>query len=253
MKCRAATVPIVLLLVLLAVSFGPLRFDSAVSAASHRIYLPLLTRSPAAPPPNCAHAPQLIAPSDGSTLDTLIPVFEWDAGDSASATELHLEVCHNHDCTDFEYRARASHWAHGRWGHQPVENLQSATTYYWRAYLMCGEAQGPYSAMWSFTTGSGGDTLPAPQLVSPADGSALPGQEVTVEWTPVTGAVGYQINLVHGGFHEGKFTTETSWILDELEANSSYEWWVVGRNDYAWGDESAHWTFTTGVATQVGQ
>ena len=31
-----------------------------------------------------------------------------------------------------------------------------------------------------------------------------------------------------------------------LSPNTTYEWWVQARNDYAWGDDSAHWTFTTG-------
>ena len=47
------------------------------------------------------------------------------------------------------------------------------------------------------------------------------------------------------------YTTERHCVLRGLQANTDYEWWVAARNDYAWGDESTHWTFTTGMATQV--
>jgi len=245
-KSRLAMVSIVLSLVFLAMLVAPLRSNPAVSAASHRVYLPVVARPLGAPPPDCGPAPQLIAPADGSTLDTLLPRFEWDSGDDRSATEFRLQVCVDRACTDFEYQARSSGWAHGRWEHRPVRNLQPATTFYWRTYLMCGEVRGPSSPVWSFTTGSGGDMLPGPQLVSPADGSTLPGAEVTMEWTPVPGAVEYQINYVDGELHAATFGAEASCVLSDLQANAEYEWWVVARNDYAWGDESEHRTFTTG-------
>jgi len=239
-------VSIVLCLVFLATLVAPLRSNPAVLAASHRIYLPVLIRPSSPPLPECTLAPQLIAPADGSSLHTLLPRFEWDSGDDPSATEFRLQVCFDRACTDFEYRARSSGWAHGRWEHQPVLNLQPATTFYWRTCLTCGEVQGPYSPVWSFTTGSGGEILPGPHLISPADGSALPGREVNVEWSALPGAEEYQLNYTDGELHAATFTTDVCWVLDDLQADTEYEWWVVARNDYAWGEESEHRTFTTG-------
>ena len=244
-------VSIVLCLVFLATLVAPLRSNPAVLAASHRIYLPVLIRPSSPPLPECTLAPQLIAPANGSSLHTLLPRFEWDSGDDPSATEFRLQVCFDRACTDFDYRARSSGWAHGRWEHRPVSNLQPATTYYWRAYLLCGEVQGPYSPVWSFTTGSGGAILPGPQLLTPADGSALPDREATLEWTAVQGAEEYQANYIDGGRHAATHVTESPAMLSELQANTEYEWYVLARNDYAWGDESEHRTFTTGPATQA--
>jgi hypothetical protein len=245
-KSRLAMLGIVLCLVFLAMWVAPLRSSPAMSAASRRIYLPLLTRSSGPPPAECTLAPQLIAPVNGSTLDTLLPRFEWDSGDDPSATEFWLQVCFDHACTDFEYRARSSNWAHGRWEHRPVLNLQPATTFYWRAYLTCGQVRGPYSAVWSFTTGSGGEILSGPHLISPADGSTVPGWEVNVEWSALAGAEEYQLNYTDGELHAATFTTDVCWVLDDLQADTEYEWWVVARNDYAWGEESEHWRFSTG-------
>jgi len=250
MKARFATVRVVLWLVLLAALAVPLAHYPTLLAASQRIYLPILIRPPVAPPTDCALAPQLIAPVDGSTLDTLLPLFEYDAGDNPNATELRVEVCYDRDFTEWQHSISSWGRARGRWEHRPSHNFPPATTFYWRAYLLCGEVQGPYSAVWSFTTGSGGEFLPGPQLVSPADGSTLPGLEVTLEWAPVPGAVEYQVNRVDAELNWVTYTTETRCALSALQPDTHYEWYILARNDYAWGEESEHRTFTTGPATQ---
>lgn len=126
-------------------------------------------------------------------------------------------------------------------------NFQPATTYYWRAWLLCGEIAGPYSEVWSFTTGSGGTILPAPTLIAPANGSTLPSLSVTLQWSAVDGAVEYLVHWRKAG--EGGYTY--SWVTDTqkeirwLEPQTSYEWWISARNDYAIGNDSETWQFTT--------
>jgi hypothetical protein len=48
---------------------------------------------------------------------------------------------------------------------------------------------------------------------------------------------------------EGGYTysweTDTQREISGLEANTTYEWWVSARNDYAIGDDSETWQFTT--------
>jgi hypothetical protein len=225
-------------------------------SAIPRAYLPFvaknrsfasLTPSPThTPVPGCSTAPVLIAPADGSTLDTLIPVFQADSGTNPNATDLQLEACLDRGFTDCPYRMHSESRARGIWQHRPVLNLAPATTHYWRAYLMCGTTRGPHSEVWSFTTGSGGRILPGPDLVSPADGATLAGVTVSLEWSPVSGAVQYQANYQDGGWWYTSLETGTKSMVDELLANTSYEWWVQARNDYAWGAESPHWQFSTG-------
>ena len=113
---------------------------------------------------------------------------------------------------------------------------------------MCGETQGPDSEMWSFTAGSGGTMLPGPSLLSPASGSTLAGTTVTPQWSSVSGAAEY---VVYDKADRTSWRTVngTQITINWLDPHTTYEWWVKARNDYAWGAESIHWTFTTGASS----
>ena len=132
-----------------------------------------------------------------------------------------------------------------------AQNFDPATTYYWRALLECGEGiQGPYSEVWAFTTGSGGIVLPAPNLITPANGTTIPATSATLQWSSVSGAVEYRVHWrktgTGGGTHQKTPYTQTT--ITGLSPNTTYEWWSAARSDYAWSNESAHWTFTTGAS-----
>jgi hypothetical protein len=126
-------------------------------------------------------------------------------------------------------------------------NLDPDTAYYWRAGLMCDDTEGPYSDVWSFTTGSGGTILSAPTLIAPANGSTPPSLPVTLQWSAVDGTVEYLVHWrkVGEGGYGYSWETETQRELSWLDANTSYEWWVSARNDYAIGEDSETWQFTT--------
>ena len=51
-----------------------------------------------------------------------------------------------------------------------------------------------------------------------------------------------------GGYSRMKETETTQIILSYLDPDTTYEWWVEARNGYAWGEDSAHWRFTTGAS-----
>jgi len=212
-----------------------------VGPADSVVYLPAVFNGYGAPP----GVPLLISPANGSTLDTLIPIFRWDAGSDPDATGLGLHGAEDPDFTQIFF---SSGGAAGGLGETwfPA-NFPPATTYYWRAWLRYGETDGPYSQVWSFTTGSGGIILPAPTLIAPANASVLPSLSVTLQWSGVAGAVGYMVSWQRVG--SGTFTvervTEAQIDITGLRANNTYDWWVSARNDYAFGDESEHWQFTT--------
>jgi len=201
----------------------------------------------------CATAPTLLGPADGSQLDTLLPLFEWDAGQDLLATHLWLEASEDITFARGFYALRTTR-PRGRYQWLPSSNFEPATRYYWRAWLMCGEAQGPYSTAWSFTTGSGGTLPPAPDLVAPPDGSSVP-MPVTLEWLELPGAVQYKVSWAKAG----DTTTWWSWSDDleyevtRLDPGTEYEWWVRARNDYGLGPESPRWGFTTAAARGPGQ
>ena len=138
---------------------------------------------------SCTAVPALISPPHGDSLNTLVPLFQWDSGNDPYATKLILEAAQDPDFTQdvssfsSSYRTTGTHEYRFGW------NFYPGTTYYWRAWLTCGEIKGPYSDVWSFTTGSGGAILPAPALSAPADGSALSSLPVTLRWSAVGGAL----------------------------------------------------------------
>jgi hypothetical protein len=216
--------------------------SSHASVSAFATYLPAVLRGY----PGCATIPTLIAPVNGSTLSTITPLYQWDDGSSPFATSVRLELARNAAFTDMGPSLRTQ--VHGSSEHRFSTNLSPATTYYWRVYLICGTMKSPYSPVWSFTTGSGGTVLPAPVLVAPADGSALPGTTATVEWLPVPGVVEYLLHrreVGEGGYnYEWLSATQRTWSW--LDSNTNYEWWVSARNDYAIGTDSEMWQFITG-------
>jgi hypothetical protein len=213
------------------------------SASPSTVYLPAVFRGN----PGCTTKPTLISPPNGSNLSTLSPLYMWDDGSNPAATASRLEIARDAAFTDVGASLRAG--IHGQWEFRFSVNLSPSTTYYWRAFLECGSMRGPYSDVWSFTTGSGGIVLPAPALVAPADGATVPSRMVTLQWSPVPGTVDYLVR-----WHKVSETGYTyAWIqgtqmAEYLSASTTYEWWVSARSDYAIGPDSETWQFTTPAA-----
>lgn len=210
--------------------------------AAFTTYLPAIFKGYGA----CSTIPTLLSPANGSNLNTIAPLFRWDNGNNPSATTLRLQVAKDSGFT----QSVRSLWSGGTSGVSEfrfTSNLDPATTYYWRAWLMCNDTQGPYSEVWSFTTGSDGTILAAPMLTAPANGSTLPSLPVTLQWSTVDGTVEYLLRWrkVGQGGYTYSWQTETQREFSWLEANTSYEWWVSARNDYAIGENSETWQFTT--------
>lgn len=233
--------------------------EESVAAQTSWVYLPSVLKNAPLPPvtptptatpvPGCSTVPTLIGPANESNLDTLIPLFQWDSGNNPNATEFELKVYADSACTFPVYGLSSRFDARGERQWRINLNLDPATIYYWRAHLMCGSTKGPYSETWSFTTGSGGVILPGPSLLSPANGSALVGTTANLRWASVSGADEYWVWYSGGGWDRGRLVQDTEMELSStLDSDTTYEWWVQARNDYALGTESAHWQFTTGMS-----
>ncbi len=204
-------------------------------------YLPAIFKEPAF----CSTIPTLIDPANASNLNTIIPQFTWDLGNGPDGTLSRMQISRDSDFT----QVRWDMYGGSTTGLEVIriwENLEPGITYYWRTWLMCGDTQGPYSEVWSFTTASSGEILPAPTLIAPANGSTVTSGVVTLQWEPVPGAVDY---LVHWK-KVGGYGSMVSWVNDTqrdiyIENNSTYQWSVEARNDYALGVESEAWQFVT--------
>ena len=206
-------------------------------------YLPILLKDFTP----CVTIPTLISPANGDDINTLIPLFSWNNGHDPNATESVIQLAEDYDFKVDSW-STYSYYLPGVYEIQFPWNLKPGTTYYWRAWLNCKNIRGPYSEIWSFTTSSTGTILPAPQLISPANGSTVPSTHVTLKWSLVPEAIGYGVYWIKLGQPVTYImqVSSTQAIID-LASNSTYQWWVRAINDYALGDESETRQFNTPV------
>ncbi len=185
----------------------------------------------------------LYSPADNSSLDTLVPLFTWEPTNDPRATRLHMNVA-----TDPLFSNTYTGLSAGtsKIEHRYSSNFAPATTYYWRVWLECEAGPGPYSEVRSFTAGSGGVLLPAPVLIAPLNGSAVTSTQVTLQWSPVAGAVEYLMSWRPVGETYRIISTITdTQKTASFSPGTTHEWWITARNDYAFGAESDYWRFTT--------
>jgi hypothetical protein len=86
---------------------------------------------------------------------------------------------------------------------------------------MCGSTWGPSSQAWSLTTGSGGVRLPSPTLISPPNGAVLNTNTPMLEWSPVSGAINYQVHIYGSGLTRILSPTTTQLTPSSLTANTT--------------------------------
>ncbi len=196
----------------------------------------------------CSAAPTLISPSNGLSLPTIAPEFRWDSGDNPRATLFRLRVSQDPEFERWD-RGLASWSAQGEGAFRFHENFEPDTTYYWRARLLCGELEGPYSEIWSFRTGVEGDLPPTPTLTTPLSGTATSSPSVTLRWLHIYFAREYLVRYREVGVDAyGWVWTEDLQLALTLDGDTTYEWWVAARNDYGIGPDSEMWRFTTPAA-----
>lgn len=223
---------------------GPLAVPTEASEESSSptfsIYLPAIFK-----PLTCNSKPTLISPTNGSSLTTLIPLFTLDPTGNPDATLVGIQISQDPAFSTNLLTIYAGIY-------NPLElrwhsNFDPATNYYWRAWHLCGNVNGPYTNVWTFTTGSGGTILPAPSLISPNDGVTLPTLPQTFQWSNISGGIEYSIHFSEVGSFTSLiiFTPNTQIDFGFFDPDTEYEWWVSARNDYAWGADSSHWVFTT--------
>lgn len=123
--------------------------------------------------------------------------------------------------------------------------LRGGTRYAWQVRARSGSLRAAWSTVGTFTT-----AMAIPQLTAPADQARGLGQAVTLTWTAVTDALGYDVEVSPGtlqGENPGVISRVEglSFALTRLPEGQSYVWRVrsVGRDAVsAWSEPR---TFTT--------
>lgn len=130
-----------------------------------------------------------------------------------------------------------------------LRSLVLATRYEWSVTAVGRYGPGLSSAIRSFRTAAI-TVLSAPDLVSPADGSAWTDTtNVILEWTAVQRAAYYQLQVWSENMNNPEVNIyghpETSYRMVSLEPGTTYRWRVIGLNDDASGTWSEVGSFTT--------
>jgi predicted outer membrane repeat protein len=126
--------------------------------------------------------------------------------------------------------------------------LDPGRTYYWRVKTKdaCG-TYGEYSGCWHFTRS--GETLAAPALLSPPDGSLIEQTSGTLDWSDVGGAAGYRVRIGTSCGSGTVYTIDspTSQCAYSGLANQTIYYWQVATKDNCgqWGGYSACFYFRT--------
>jgi hypothetical protein len=231
-----------LLSVLIVILLGIPQPAIAQTPSSTFIYLPVVFNGNFSPP-------ILISPANGAHLDTLIPTFVVDTSSSyPPGSSLCLALDTHPDpapCWLYSGVSGAQYSFHF-W-----DNLLPNQVYYWKVGINT-EGGNPenaqvWSAEYSFVTGSSGTILSAPVPVSPANGSTVASNGLSLTWNAVPGAVEYAvfIGVLNSYSRTVYFSNSPQVQLPDLSPNTQYQWYVQARNSYAWGTASPTWNFTT--------
>ncbi|MFW6042714.1 MAG: hypothetical protein ACOC9C_03445 [Chloroflexota bacterium] len=240
----ALTTILLAVFTLLALS---IRQGAAAGSEDGIVYLPAVLKPV---PPPCSTAPTLLSPISGSNLDTIYPIFRFDAGEDQQANWIAF-ILDDDPALGSPTTQLFVRYPTGEKTVTLMNNLEPATTYYWQTWLLCGEPgepaaeTGPRSELGTFTTGNGGVIPEIPTLLAPENGETvtITDERVTLQWDAVLGAQDYWLIVTPEdscGQHIWTAGTERTVFVDE---GVTYSWSVQARSDYALGERSERWEF----------
>ena len=183
-------------------------------------------------------APGLSSPSNGSTTDDSTPFFDW--GTVSGATSYRIQVDNNSSFSSLEIDQTTSSSSY-----TPSSAL-SDDTYYWRVRASNSCGSGSWSASWSVTTTCPVPTTPS--LSSPSNGSTTCDTTPYFDWSSVSGATSYHIQVDNN-------SNFSSPVIDTTTSNSNYTpgsalspgtyyWRVRASNSCGDGSRSSSRNFT---------
>ena len=188
--------------------------------------------------PPAPSAPVLASPADGATNQPLSPTLSWNA--SSGATTYRLQAS-----TDSAFGTTVFDDANLSGTSRQLNSLDNSTTYYWHVWARSTWGTSPYSGTRRFTT-----LLPAPTLISPANGATNQPTTLALSWNAPAGATSYRVqastdSLFSAIVFDDSAVTGTSRQLSSLIGSTLYYWHVQARNTVATSAYSATRRFTT--------
>jgi hypothetical protein len=186
-------------------------------------------------------SPSLIAPANGATGVASNPLMQWSSVSNAASYNVQISTTSGFTNIIYDQSSATTNLT------VPAGVLVVSTQYYWRVRAVNVSGAGAFSSSFSFTTAA--TTLPAPALISPADGSLGVILTPNMQWQSVTGATSYNIQLATDvNFNNIIYSsnpTGTSHTIPagNLALNTLYFWRVRGNNASGFGGFSSTWNF----------
>ena len=191
-------------------------------------------------------APALTSPASGGNAAGTSVTFSWQA--AQGATDYNLKVFSSTGAVTFDQ------WLGNVTSRTVTGFANQGQSQSWSVTARNAAGTGPASAQWSFTNGTATPSVPpAPVLVSPANGSTVPGTSITFQWNASPGATQYVFRQwrQNGTLNvERQVGNVTSYTMSGF-SNSGYtnSWSVTALNAAGQGTSSEKWTFKNGPVT----
>ncbi len=183
--------------------------------------------------------PTLVSPVNAGTGLTLPLAVDW--GDVATATSYLLQIDDN---SDFSSPILSQNTGVSSYS---ATSLTPGVLLYWRVRAQNGCGSGSWSVSRTFTIAC---SLPGvPTLVSPSSGATGVGQPVSFDWSDISGATLYQIQVDNNS--DFSSTNVNQQVVSSvhsaagLNSGTLYYWRTRAQNICGWGSWSANRTFTT--------
>jgi hypothetical protein len=191
-------------------------------------------------------APLLLTPPDGATGVAINGVtFDWNSVAGAQSYRIQISLSSNFGTTFVnQSTGSTSQYTHNS------PNFAYNTTYYWRVNATNSGGTGQWSTVWHFTTIIAAP--PAPVLISPLNGATNVSLTPTMDWTDVSGATAYQLQIsTSSSFSSFVLNVEVPQVSQYtvpsgvLQGYTLYYWRVASKNSGGQGAFSSSWSFTT--------
>jgi hypothetical protein len=195
-------------------------------------------------PIGALHAPVLISPVAGASVDGSMVSFQWGAVTGASRYQ--LEIRRVSDNTIFVAADLGNVTSTAQYTF-----LNDGAQYRWRVRGGSSTQWGAWSVYRQFTNGpTSGVALPAPTLTTPQADANVSGTEISFQWNPVSGATMYELEIVYDRsgefFSRTNVSSTTSLQRGFPNDNTRFKWRIKAAGSEGWGSWSAYRYFTNG-------
>ncbi len=136
---------------------------------------------------NSSSAPVVVAPADGALQQATRPLLQWKELSGAHSYDVEVSPMP-------QFSVRTFHAENINASSVESSLLSPAFRYYWRVRAHFDETAGPWSAIFSFSTGN---AAIAPLLALPANDAPTSASAANFEWQPSPGALSYHLQIAH--------------------------------------------------------